>query len=384
VYFPNKILGQMSKNRDLLKEAIEDAKVVKETAIASAKAALEEHFTPQLKSMLSAKLAEMEEMDMEEAEMEDMEEMYSKEQEKETGYKAVKEEEDLINDPKGPTAHGNVAEEELDELNLDELLAELEADMEESKEEDMYEAKKDEDKKDLNEAEGEEEVETEEEINIEDMTEEELKSFIEDVIKDMVKAGELEAGEGMEGEEEGEEMESEEEISIDEILAEIELDERKKYGGNKGDVPAAKRGDKKDTAEEEGVEDYKKKLKETEDKLEEAYAALSTVKSDLNEVNLLNAKLLYTNKIFKAKNLTESQKVKVLNAFDKASTVKETKLVFETLSEGLKETSKSHVNESLKTSLASKTTGIMPTARKPIVEVNDTFTRMQKIAGIIK
>ena len=374
----------MSKNRDLLKEAIEDAKVVKETAIASAKAALEEHFTPQLKSMLSAKLAEMEEMDMEEAEMEDMEEMYSKEQEKETGYKAVKEEEDLINDPKGPTAHGNVAEEELDELNLDELLAELEADMEESKEEDMYEAKKDEDKKDLNEAEGEEEVETEEEINIEDMTEEELKSFIEDVIKDMVKAGELEAGEGMEGEEEGEEMESEEEISIDEILAEIELDERKKYGGNKGDVPAAKRGDKKDTAEEEGVEDYKKKLKETEDKLEEAYAALSTVKSDLNEVNLLNAKLLYTNKIFKAKNLTESQKVKVLNAFDKASTVKETKLVFETLSEGLKETSKSHVNESLKTSLASKTTGIMPTARKPIVEVNDTFTRMQKIAGIIK
>ena len=72
----------MSKNRDLLKEAIEDAKVVKETAIASAKAALEEHFTPQLKSMLSAKLAEMEEMDVEEAEMDDMEEMYSKEQEK--------------------------------------------------------------------------------------------------------------------------------------------------------------------------------------------------------------------------------------------------------------------------------------------------------------
>jgi hypothetical protein len=365
VYFPNKILGQMSKNRDLLKEAIEDAKVVKETAIASAKAALEEHFTPQLKSMLSAKLAEMEEMDMEEAEMEDMEEMYSKEQEKETGYKAVKEEEDLINDPKGPTAHGNVAEEELDELNLDELLAELEADMEESKEEDMYEAKKDEDKKDLNEAEGEEEVETEEEINIEDMTEEELKSFIEDVIKDMVEAGELEAGEGMEGEE-GEEMESEEEeVSIDEILAEIALDEAKK------------KGDKEDKKDKEEMTKLKKEL-------EEAMSTIATMRTDINEVNLLNAKLLYTNKIFKAKNLTESQKVKVLNAFDKASTVKETKLVFETLSEGLKETSKSHVNESLKTSLASKTTGIMPSARKPIVEVNDTFKRMQKIAGIIK
>jgi hypothetical protein len=221
-------------------------------------------------------------------------------------------------------------------------------------------------KEDLNEAAGEEEVETEEEINIEDMTEEELKSFIEDVIKDMVEAGELEAGEGMEGEEEGEEMESEEEeISIDEILAEIELDEAKK------------KGDKEDKEDKEEITKLKKEL-------EEAMSTIATMRTDINEVNLLNAKLLYTNKIFKAKNLTESQKVKVLNAFDKASTVKETKLVFETLSEGLKETSKSHVNESLKTSLASKTTGIMPTAKTSIVEVNDTFTRMQKIAGIIK
>ena len=374
----------MSKNRDLLKEAIEDAKVVKETAIASAKAALEEHFTPQLKSMLSAKLAEMEAEETEE------ETMVMKEDSIEDSMEKMEVGEDGMNEDGfgkfnagGEAGFSDMEDKALDELNLDELLAELEADMEE---ENMYETDdKDADDK-LNEAAGEEEVETEEEINIEDMTEEELKSFIEDVIKDMVEAGELEAGEGMEGKEEGEEEETseEEEVSIDEILAEIELAERKKYGGNKGDVPASKRGDKKDTAEEEGVEDYKKKLKETEDKLEEAYAALSTVKSDLNEVNLLNAKLLYTNKIFKAKNLTESQKVKVLNAFDKASTVKETKLVFETLSEGLKETSKSHVNESLKTSLASKTTGIMPSARKPIVEVNDTFKRMQKIAGIIK
>ena len=348
----------MSKNRDLLKEAIEDAKVVKETAIASAKAALEEHFTPQLKSMLSAKLAEMEEMDVEEAEMDDMEEMYSEKEENLMGYKPVKEEEIEYD-------HGNIDTKEgdpLDELNLDELLAELEADM---KDENMHAEDDEMKKEELNEAEGEEEVETEEEINIEDMTEEELKSFIEDVIKDMVEAGELEAGEGMEGEE-GEEMESEEEeVSIDEILAEIALDEAKK------------KGDKEDKKDKEEMTKLKKEL-------EEAMSTIATMRTDINEVNLLNAKLLYTNKIFKAKNLTESQKVKVLNAFDKASTVKETKLVFETLSEGLKETSKSHVNESLKTSLASKTTGIMPSARKPIVEVNDTFRRMQKIAGIIK
>ena len=43
---------------DLLKEAIADAKAVRETALANAKMALEEAFTPQLKSMLSAKLRE--------------------------------------------------------------------------------------------------------------------------------------------------------------------------------------------------------------------------------------------------------------------------------------------------------------------------------------
>jgi len=41
-------------NRDLLKEAIADAKTIKETAIANAKVALEEAFAPQLRSMLSA------------------------------------------------------------------------------------------------------------------------------------------------------------------------------------------------------------------------------------------------------------------------------------------------------------------------------------------
>jgi hypothetical protein len=211
-----------------------------------------------------------------------------------------------------------------------------------------------------------------EEIDIENMDESDLKSFIEGVIADMVAAGELEGGsEGMEGEE-GEEEESEEEV---------EINERKKYGGNKGDVPAKKRGDKKDTAEEEGVEDYKKKLKEMKAELDEAYNALSTIKTELQEVNLFNAKLLYTNKIFKSKNLTESQKVKVLAAFDKAASVKEAKLVFETLSEGMKETKKT-VNESMLRGSASKAAGVA--AKKPILEVNDQFARWQTLAGIKK
>jgi hypothetical protein len=381
----------------LLKEAIADAKAVKETAIANAKAALEEAFTPYLKEKLAAKLSEMDDMDeakeMDEMKEKDMKENYDMDEAKEM---------DEANDKEGYEGQMGMKKlgtkemeeatdmdeaKEMDEMDLDELLRELD-EMEEGEKEEMMEGEENlinnpggagnlPKSQDMVE---EEEVETseEEEIDIENMSEDDLKSFIEGVIADMVAAGELE-GE-MKGEE-GEEMESEEEeeISIDELMN--GLNERKKYGGNKGDVPAAKRGDKKDTAEEEGVEDYKKKLKEVEAKLEEAYAAIETVKSDLNEVNLLNAKLLYTNKIFRAKNLTESQKVKVLAAFDKAATTKEAKLVFETLSEGLNE-KKSSVNESM-IGGASKVAGIAPT-KKPILEVNNQFARWQTLAGITK
>ena len=377
----------MTNNRDLLKEAIADAKAVKETAIANAKAALEEAFTPYLKEKLAAKLSEMDEEEVKESY--DMEE--GKEEMEEMKEKDMKENFDMDEakemDEADKMKEGEEMEEakEMDEMDLDELLRELD-EMEEGEKEEMMEGEEDL----INDPKGptahgnvaeEEEMEMgeeEEEIDLENMSEDDLKSFIEGVIADMVAAGELE-GE-MEGGE-GEEMEAdeEEEISIDELMD--GLDERKKYGGNKGDVPAAKRGDKKDTAEEEGVEDYKKKLKEMEAKLEEAYAAIETVKTDLNEVNLLNAKLLYTNKIFRAKNLTESQKVKVLAAFDKAATTKEAKLVFETLSEGLNE-KKSSVNESM-IGGASKVAGIAPT-KKPILEVNDQFARWQTLAGLKK
>jgi hypothetical protein len=397
----------MTNNRDLLKEAIADAKAVKETAIANAKAALEEAFTPYLKEKLAAKLSEMDDMDeakeMDEMKEKDMKENFDMDETTEMdeanhkkGYEGQMGMKKLGTKEMEETYDMDEAK-DMDEMDLDELLRELD-DMEEG--EDLMEGEEElinnrggagnlpkspdmveeeEDYKDED-ADGIEDSE-DEEIDMENMSEDDLKSFIEMVIADMVTAGELEGGhEGMENEE-GEEMEAdEEEINIDEIVA--ELAERKKYGGNKGDVPAKKRGDKKDTAEEEGVEDYKKKLKEMEAKLEEAYAAVETVKTDLNEVNLLNAKLLYTNKIFRAKNLTESQKVKVLAAFDKATTTKEAKLVFETLSQGVANDKKSSVNESM-IGGASKAAGIAPT-KKPILEMDNQFARWQTLAGIKK
>ena len=109
---------------------------------------------------------------------------------------------------------------------------------------------------------------------------------------------------------------------------------------------------------------------------------INELKNELNEVNLLNAKLLYTNKIFKAKNLTESEKIKVLNTFDKAETVKEVKLVFETLNESFRSTAK---KSTIKESLGSASRSIASAQTKqPIIEVNDAFARMQRLAGIKK
>jgi hypothetical protein len=337
----------MATNRDLLAEAIADAKTVKETAIANAKAALEEAFTPHLTQMLSMKLQEMEDTIEEDAE-----------------YDATEAED-----------QGS-----MDEVSLEELLAELE----EGENTDLNEAKDEE----------EETEEESEEMSIEDMDEDDLKSFIEDVIKDMVSAGELEAGhEGMENEEGAEELEAEEtedeeseesevegeedeivdieellneeetieeEISLDELLAELE-------GMNEEETESL----------DEKVED-----EEMKKELEEAMATIAILKKDLNEINLLNAKLLYTNKIFRSKSLTESQKVKVLTAFDKATSKKEVELVYETLNEGLKVSTIS-TKSPIKESLGSASRALGNATSKPIIE-NDAFSRMRELAGLKK
>jgi hypothetical protein len=147
-----------------------------------------------------------------------------------------------------------------------------------------------------------------------------------------------------------------EEVSLEELLAELEEEKEEAY-----------------EAKEEVDEEMKKDL-------EEAYATIETLRSELNEINLLNAKLLYTNKIFRNKSLTESQKVKVLTAFDKATSKKEAQLVYETLLENLKTpVKKSPIQESLGS--ASKSLGTAKSA--PIIE-NDAFARMRELAGIKK
>ena len=359
-------------NNDLLKEAIADAKAVKETAIANAKLALEEAFTPHLKSMLSAKLEEMDK--------EDVDETYSKYEEDD-----VKEEMDPKDDMKEEEGEMYEEKEELDEINLDELLAELELDEDartDAEEEGYKDGMKDE-KEDLKEDErtdaeeegyldGEKDEKEDmddkddEEIDLEDMSEDDLKGFIEDVIKDLVADGTIEAGDGaMEDEEDVVDIDDMEDV--EDVDVEIELDEMTKKEKAEGD----------DRKKDDKIEAETEKMR-----FKEALDEINALKVELNEVNLLNAKLLYTNKIFKSKNLSEDKKVKVLKAFDKATSVKEAKVVFETLNEGIASKATPTFN-SIKGS-ASKATGTITEAKKqPIIESNDVYDRMRKLAGLI-
>jgi hypothetical protein len=357
----------MATKREMLEEAIADAKAVKEMAIANAKAALEEAFTPQLNNLFSLKLQEMDTEESEKEESEELEEMMDKDT--------------------------------MDEVDLEELLAELNE--EESEEEESEES---------------EEEEKSEEEPIGDLTREELEKMIEDILAEEFPEL-LNKEEGPEAEE-SEEEESEEDIELAEILAEIEaMDEEemedesmmyeeeeldKEYKniavsmseflpailaafGVVGAAAASTIAQIKKAKNKEEVKTIIDKAKvETkpevsEEELAEAHSTIESLRKDLNEVNLLNAKLLYTNKIFKAKNLTESQKLKVLGSFDKATNVSEVKLVFETLNEGLK-VKKDTIKENI--GRASKTTNT-PIVKQPIVESNDVFKRMQKLAGLI-
>jgi hypothetical protein len=117
------------------------------------------------------------------------------------------------------------------------------------------------------------------------------------------------------------------------------------------------------------------------EELNEAVKVIKSLRSQLNEVNLLNAKLIYVNRIFKSNSLTESQKVNVVNSFDKATTLNEAKNVYEILKTTIKKSSNKKSLTESKTSFASKVIGGRP-ASQPIIKADDQIARMQKLAGI--
>ena len=309
--------------QDLLKEAIADAKAVKETAIANAKLALEEAFTPRIQSMISSRLAE-EEMEGEE------EEMSTEEPGMDVGDLSIDIDQDgqfdefdimskagAMAPAEEMPAEEMPAEEELDEYDLSEILRQLD---EEEMDDEMYE--------EMSSAEVDAEAE-------EDLTMMEEEVDIDALLEELM------------GDEEMDEMYNEHPISDEDALDKEEMMEMKKANV---------------------------KMKK---ELEEAYSAIKTMKDSLNEVNMLNAKLLFTNKLFKAHTLNETQKVKVIDTFDRARTIREVKLVYATLSESF-----SSRKTLVKESVASKPVASTKPKQTILSEGEQIANRFKKLAGL--
>ena len=318
-------------NSDLLKEAIADARAVKETAIANAKLALEEAFTPRIQSMISSRLEE--EGEEEFGDEEEMPIDGEMDMEMEPGMEGGEDRDlnlggqayrvDNAGDPmpgeEMPMDGEEVAmeEEPVDEYDLSEILRQLD------------------------EEEGEDEEAGHE---YEDAP---MDAFYDD------------------------EEEMDEEVDIDALLQEL-------MGG---DEEVEEYHDEQMMSDKDAEETFmKKENKELKNELEEAYNAIKIMKSSLNEVNMLNAKLLFTNKLFKAHSLNESQKIKVIDTFDRARTIREVKLVYTTLSESFA-SKKSLVRESI----ASKPVASTRPAKQIILSEGDQIVaRFKKLAGLGK
>jgi hypothetical protein len=363
-------------SNDLLKEAIADAKAVRETALANAKIALEEAFTPKLQSMLSAKIQNEAEEIEEEEEIEETEEtspyageqdLATEEEGEEEASETYEDDEDLSTDepaaeemptdepaaeemPADVGEEEEVAEDEEEEgmeedLELEAIIRELEDELEEDEEEAPVEEVTDSsdigagDNK-VDAADGGDQEDPDSVAKPEDLTEEE---------------GEMEETE-----------ELEEEVDLEEIIRSLQEEDEVE--------------EDEDTTEEsvEVVETLKSDLKE-------AYDVVRFLKGKINEVNLLNGKLLFTNKLFKAYSLSEGQKLKVIETFDRAKNIREVKLVYSTLAESMNSTASTRNVKTIKEGMASKpTASTKPSkATKILNEGEDMANRFKKLAGLI-
>ena len=334
---------------DLLKEAIADAKAVRETALANAKAALEEAFTPQLKSMLSAKLREE---DDEYGDEEAAEDEVGDEEEAEAAFE---EDEDFGGEEEADEEESFEDEEEVAETievngQTYALVAEDEGE------------------------EGEEDVdfgddeEVEEELDLEAIIKELENELSEDESSDEESVEESDESDDAESVDEtddveGEEVNEDEEFEIDESLFE------------EGD----------DEEDEEEVEESTD-VSSVQAELDEYKEAVVFLKDKLHEVNILNAKLLFTNKLFKEFSLDNGQKLKVVETFDRAQTTREIKLVYSTLAEQFGDNGSITRKHNIKESASSAVSSTKPSkeSQKVITEESQVANRFKKLAGIIK
>jgi hypothetical protein len=372
---------------DLLKEAIADAKAVKETALANAKIALQEAFQPRIKSMLETELIgelEDEEMGMEEP-MDDMEpEMGMDDMGDEMGAEGEPMD---VGDIEIDTDMDGEIDFTGDIMSKPGMDAEPEMDMEPEMEPemDMDAAMGDDAGDEL----GIEEIikELEEDLHSEEMENEMYVNAEEEMDDDvdMVAAGMRNEMDDPKAHTDGIELSESIDDLIEAILAEEE-DENPKE--NRGDAKK-KNEEMKDKKDEEmkNEDNCKTKNEELKETLGEAYDTVSHLKSVINEVNLLNAKLLYTNKLFRNFDLNEGQKMKVIENFDRAGNTREAKLVFATLAESFHKPKRGKKIVKESKSMASKPVASTAPSKETTQVLTEGFeqaNRWKKLAGLIK
>ena len=407
---------------NLLKEAIADAKAVRETALQNAKIALEEAFTPKIQSMLSQKIQQEiededelgdEELGGEEEEL-PVEPELEPEVEEDDEFGGEEEEELPVEPELGPEEDGEfgddeevpyepenevieingvkyapiVSEDEVegepeftdepidgpieDELDLESILRELEIDeaddfvdnneapTEKAVDEDYHEQA-------VGDGLSSDEVET---ADTADLAENDVSSDIgQSDNKVNAKAADTSAtgAQGPEGE--GSDVasgkENEEDEVVDDLTEEIDLEE----------ILAA-------LNEEDEEDEDEKKEESLKADLEEHRKVVKYLRSKLTEVNLLNAKLLFTNKLFRSFPMRNEDKLRVVETFDRARSLREVKLVYSTLAESFGGSVKTKIKENKGS--ASKAIGsTKPKTKKILKEGSELKNRFQKLAGIL-
>lgn len=355
---------------NLLKEAIADAKAVRATALANAKAALEEAFQPKLEAMLAEKLKN---------EIETDESVHSSEIGKGKGVDSFKTQ-SSTKDPQGPDNDMVSLEEESVEITdeeLNEILAELEGELDEAGQVDPN----------VPVAPAPAPVEPTAAAPAPVAPVDPMTAPVAPAPVDPMAAAPAPAPVA-------EETEGDEVVDLQELLdslneEETEEKEEEMEESIVNEEKEEKEEDEKEEKVDEKIED--EKVDESlQAELNEAMSTVQYLRDQLNEVNLLNAKLLYTNKLFNSFNLDQKQKLKVVETFDLAKSIREVKLSYTILSESysLGGSVVKKTNTTAKTiteGLASKPVASTAPAKELIVENSNVMaSRFQKLAGIKK
>ena len=386
----NKFKENMKKN--LLQEAIADADAIKKLAVQNAKESLNLAFDSKIKSMVDSRLNE---------EADDME--YDEEDQDE----AKKHAEPDADQEGGKSDHDEDNKEDADEaFDIDAILAEMEDDTDDSGKDDLDGEKLDEsddDDEDVKDKEEEEKDKEEDEDSDSDSGDSADESFnLEALLAEL--AEEEGIDESAEEEEEEEESSSVKEGEDKGLALSIIVPILQKAGVKQETIDKIIKGakdmatamhnqgvgmgeakKKKPTDDEnDGYSNHKLASKKDDngDDLENIKEQMELLASKVKETNLINAKLLYVNKILRENDLSVEQKIKVVNAFDRATSTKEAKIVYSSLSEAFKVKSskpKTNLKESL--GFASKAAGTS-TKREIVTEADAQVTRWQKLAGI--